>query len=162
VTSKNPATTPERAGANPAPTTLRWDREVFTSTETEDKRCPELFDLTGRQRFLFYGPYRELPTGLWRAQVELHLSEDAGKRILSMQFGVEPDYTTVDLPRGHEGPLLVELDHAVTVAGKAQLRLWLRWGAIHGIVRFGGVTLRRLGDAAPPAAERASGAEALG
>jgi len=115
-----------------------WDRACFLSDEAPDRRCPEVIDVTGRARFLFFGPFIPLGRGLWRATVRLELCPDAARRTLALQFGVEPDYTTHDLPSGACGSLTPQIDFLCETPGTAQVRLWLKKAAFHGEVRLAG------------------------
>jgi hypothetical protein len=133
---------PAAAGA-----ALWWGREIFSSAEGPSGDCPPVIDLTGRPRYLLFGPYVALPPGLWRATAFVELCPDAAKRVLAFQFGAEPDYTTVDVIRGVVGRQVVELEHPMRSDGLAQLRLWLKKAAFHGEARFLGASLERMGDA---------------
>lgn len=124
--------------------TLRWERQAFLSDQAPGAPCPAVVDLTGRARYPFFGPYVALAPGLWRATARLEVCPEAARRSLALQFGVEPDYTTTDLPRGTAGPVTVTIDHAFSGEGLAQVRLWLKKAAFHGEVRLLGVDLRRL------------------
>jgi hypothetical protein len=116
-----------------------WDRASFLSDEAQDRRCPEVIDVTGRARFLFFGPFIPLSRGLWRATVHLELCPDAARRTLALQFGVEPDYTTQDVLLDASGSLSPQLDFLCETPGAAQVRLWLKKPAFHGEVRLAGV-----------------------
>jgi hypothetical protein len=115
--------------------------------------CPEAVDVTGRARYLFYGPYAALGPGRWRATVFLHLCPDAARRPLAVQFGAEPDYTTLDLPFGVPGNHRVDLEHSLREGDAAQVRLWLKKAAFHGEVRLIGVSLGRAEAGAAPIGE---------
>jgi hypothetical protein len=122
-----------------------WDRDAFSSDELVPAGpCPSTIDLTGRARRLAYGPFLELEPGVWRATVKLGLCSDAARRCLAVQFGVEPDYTTVEVPRGVPGDLELEICHTITEAAPAQIRLCLSKAAFHGEVRFDGARLYRM------------------
>jgi hypothetical protein len=125
---------------------LRWDRERFLSG---DGSCPSEIDVTGPPRYLIFGPFITLEPGLWRAEYDLELCPDASLRVLALQFGVEPDYTTLDIPRGQPGFRTVAIEHVLPVAGSVQLRLWLKKAAFHGHVRFKGASVTRVADAEP-------------
>ncbi len=118
-----------------------WGRETFFSREGGGDRCPEVIDVTGRPRFLVYGPYVGLGVGVWRATAFFHLCPDAARRSLAVQFGAEPTYTTLELPRGLHGLHRIEIIHRMTEPGLAQVRLWLKKAAFHGEVRFAGVSI---------------------
>ena len=126
---------------------LRWDRELFLSGEGV---CPPEIDVTGLPRFVFFGPFITLEAGLWRAECELEFCADAALRVFALQFGAEPDYTTVDLQRGRPGLQRFVIQHRLSTAAPMQLRLWLKKAAFHGYVRFGGASIERIADAALP------------
>ena len=120
---------------------LVWDRNNFLSRDDPSGSCPPAIDITGPARFLWFGPYVPLPAGVWRAEVMFDLCEDAARGRFAVQFGCEPDYTTVDLPGRAPGRQCVVLEHRFSDEGLAQVRLWLKRAAFHGEVRFGQVTI---------------------
>jgi len=148
VAARQPHPTTDTPPHNEQVAALTWGPDVFLSLDSPDGRCPEVFDITGPPRFLFHGPYIELTPGLWRARANFELSDEAGRRFMAIQFGVEPEYTTADFPRRVEGPVVVEAVHPVRTAGPAQIRLWMKWGAFHGTLRFFGAVVERIGDVA--------------
>ena len=155
MTDAHPSGATEMAAQSP----IRLQPRDFRTDEPLVSGAPEVFDLLGRDRHLFYGPYLELEPGVWRAKVELELFDSAAKRRLAIEFGVQPDFTTVDLPYHAEGPIEIEVDNAIRAGGLTQIRLWLRRAAATGRVRFGGVTLRKvgeLGETVAPAASRSA------
>lgn len=124
-----------------------WGRETFLSYNERSNICPEVIDATGRARYLFFGPFIVLPPGLWRATVYLELCPDAARRQLALQFGAEPDYTTLDLPQGMPGRHVERIEHPLFEPAPCQIRLWLKKAAFHGEIRFSGAHVARLGDA---------------
>jgi hypothetical protein len=127
---------------------LWWGREIFLSRDGEDMRCPDVIDVTGRARFLVFGPYASLSPGVWRTVVSLEICPEAARRPMAVQFGAEPDYTTTDIEIGVPGPHSVEVIHAFREADQVQVRLWLKRAAFHGEVRLIGAHVERLGDLA--------------
>ena len=89
-----------------AETPAWWSFERFMNDEARDRRCPNVIDVTGRARYLFFGPFINLPAGHWRATVFLELCPDAARRRLAVQFGSEPDYTTEGVPGGRAGAII--------------------------------------------------------
>jgi hypothetical protein len=124
-----------------------WDREMFLSGAGV---CPPEIDVTGLPRFLIFGPFVTLEPGLWRASFEVELCSDAAQRVFALQFGVEPDYTTLDVPRGRSGVRHIAIEHMLMAAGAVQLRFWLKKAAFHGYARFNGATVERIADAESP------------
>ena len=140
----------EDVDAEPHDPPAFWPREAFLSDEVAPGgRSPETLDVTGRARFLFFGPYSRLDRGVWRAKVRLRLCPDAARSRLSVQFGAEPDSATADLEFGRAGFHEVTLEHRFDGAGLAQVRLMLRKAAFHGEIVFSGVQLTRVGDGEP-------------
>jgi hypothetical protein len=130
--------------------TLRWDRRLFMTWDGDLAPCPAVIDVTGRERYLVFGPYRALEPGAWRAKVSLELCTETAQRPIAVQFGAEPDYTTVDLPRGVEGLHEVEIEHQMKSGDLAQIRVWLKRAAFHGELRFGGAEIYRIGRITKP------------
>jgi hypothetical protein len=124
---------------------LRWDRQLFMTWDGDLAPCPAVIDVTGRARFLVFGPYLALEPGAWRAKVSLELCAEAVQRPIAVQFGAEPDYTSVDLPRGAEGLHEVEIEHQMKSGDLAQIRVWLKRAAFHGELRFNGAEIYRIG-----------------
>jgi len=148
-------TGPDLAGASPvavpaptldpplAPDEVWWDPALFLRQDGQD---PTVFDVMGRARCLFFGPYLPLAVGLWRARVWLEICPDAARRPMAIQFGAEPDYSTVDLPFDQVGPMVANVEHPMDGLGLAQIRLLLKKAAFHGEVRFLGAALSRITD----------------
>jgi hypothetical protein len=56
-----------------------WTRDLFSLAVDSSKPPTELLDVSGGSRILIYGPYIQLPTGSWTAQITLGFSEEAGR-----------------------------------------------------------------------------------
>jgi hypothetical protein len=137
----------EDSADTPSPSATWWDRGDFLSdAEGPAGTCPVAIDVTGRARFLSYGPFADLAPGVWRATVFLNLCPDAARCRLAVQFGAEPDYTTKDLEFRITGNHKVEIEHVIHQTGPGQVRLWLKKAAFHGEVRFAGAAVERIGD----------------
>lgn len=123
-----------------------WGRERFFNADGSQSKCPVVIDLTGPARFLVYGPYAPVAAGLWRATVSFELCGDGARRFLLVQFGSDPDYTTVGVaPTRQPGRRDVAVEHRVKAGGLAQVRVYLARAAFHGDFRFIGVKAQRLG-----------------
>ena len=141
-----PAPRPPRVDPPVEPDEIWWDPSLFLSFDHPDGSNLSVYDVTGRARCLFFGPYLPLANGVWRARVWLEICQDAAQRPLSIQLGAEPDYSTVDLPFGQAGPIVTSVEHPMDGVGLAQVRLLLRKAAFHGEVRFLGVAVSRISD----------------
>jgi hypothetical protein len=158
LTTSNPLSLgSESAGRRPGEW---WDRSIFLSDEDAPAGpCPAAIDVTGRARILFYGPYRLLAPGVWRATVELRFCADAGRRPFTLEFGAHPDYTSVEIPCAAPGDHKIEIAHAMRTEGPAEIRLLLRKAAFHGEVRLLGAFVEPVADL-PAATSAASTREA--
>jgi hypothetical protein len=138
----------EAAEPSGEPPTAWWGRECFHSVDGADGLCPAAIDVTGQGRCLTHGPYVVLQPGLWRATATLEICQDAARRRLAVQFGVEPHFSTQDLPYGIPGHHEVRVDFQLSEPGPVQIRILLRRAAFHGEVRFLGARVERLADLA--------------
>ena len=128
------------------PEEIWWDPALFLRLDPPDPQGPSVFDVMGRARCLFFGPYLPLAAGVWRARVWLEICRDAARRPMAIQFGAEPDYSTIDLPFDRAGPLVATVEHPMDGIGLAQIRLLLQKAAFHGQVRLLGAAVSRIAD----------------
>ena len=105
-------------------------------------------DLTGRARFLVYGPYINLPPGAWSANVVLGFSREAAEMsfLIEVVAGPQLAHTRVQ-PTGEE---VVEADLQFTIANSVdrpvEIRIVNERAAFDGRLALGYVTLtQRLG-----------------
>jgi hypothetical protein len=139
------------------PEKLWWDRSIFSSSEDMGEgSCPPVIDVTGRARTLVYGPNLVLAPGVWRATTFVHLSPDAARRRMTVQFGTETDHAIVGLPLGVPGDHEVELTLIMHDAEQVQIQLCLKKAAFHGEVRFAGASVERITNPPPTTLDRAS------
>lgn len=128
-----------------------WERDSFLSeVGGAAGPCPAVIDCTGRSRFLFFGPYRLLAPGRWRARVHLRVCEDAAGRPFQLQFGAEPHYSARDVLFDGPGEYEIEIEHEMTAEGLAQIRLWLTRATFHGEVVLMGAFVEPVRESAPP------------
>jgi capsular polysaccharide transport system ATP-binding protein len=118
---------------------------VFRSHERPNGRCPNVFDLAGPARNLFFGPYFPLTPGKWRVCIDLELDAEAAGKSFTVEFGIEPEFTQAKLPLGASGPLRIEIVQDIETDGLGQIRLWLKRAAHQGRVRFFGATVEQIG-----------------
>lgn len=132
----------------PLSTLTYWDRIIFRSLEAADTYCPPVIDVTGRARFLVFGPHIQLAQGLWRAKVSFEICEEAARRNFAVQLGTLTDsFTTIDVPPGVPGRHDIEVTHPMKDDDRAEIRIWLKAAAFHGELRFLGATVEPLADA---------------
>lgn len=124
-----------------------WGRDRFRSGDGENVPCPEVIDVTGQRRYLLFGSFGALEPGRWCATSVVEVCPDAARRPISVELGVEPDYTIAYLPSRRPGRHEIDVVHVMKPGDLAQLRVYLVRAGFHGEFRFLGAWLRRLGDA---------------
>jgi hypothetical protein len=79
---------------------VRWPPSAFMSMDHGGKPAVGLFDMTGKSRIFFYGPYLGLPPGRWIAQVDFEVSDNRMGCVLQVN-AISKDFLTqgrVQLP----------------------------------------------------------------
>ena len=124
-----------------------WEPELFYSTEAPTGQPPAAvsgpIDLTGRARFLVYGPYINLPPGAWSANVVVGFSSEAAEMsfVVEVVAGSQLAYTRVQ-PTGEQ---VVEAALQFTIGNSVdrpvEIRIVNERAAFDGRLVFGYVTL---------------------
>jgi hypothetical protein len=120
-----------------------WAPSQLNSAEGPDQWCPPEIDITGRSRFLVYGPYVSLAAGIWRASVKFELCQDAARSRFTVHFGEMTSYASAHVPFGAAGQNLVDLEHTVLKPAPCEVRIQLNRAAFHGMIKVKGVWLWR-------------------
>jgi hypothetical protein len=85
---------------------ITWERELFFISEEPATHEPVLasrpVDITGRIRFLVYGPYINLPPGSWSASVILGFSPEAAGMTYIIEVFAGTQLTHVRIEPGDE------------------------------------------------------------
>jgi hypothetical protein len=126
---------------------ITWERELFFMSEDPASPQPLLatrpVDITGRIRFLVYGPYINLPPGSWSASVILGFSpEAAGMTYIVEAFaGVQLTHSRIEpgSERIFEANLHFSIDAALD--HPVQIRIHNERPAFDGRLALGYVTL---------------------
>lgn len=124
-----------------------WQPDLFFINETPAGATPRPatgpIDITGRARFLIFGPYINLPPGPWSASVVIAFSaETAGMSfIIEIAAGTQLAYTRVQ-PTGEQ---VIESDLQFTIGNSAdqpvEIRIITERAAFDGRIALGYVTL---------------------
>jgi hypothetical protein len=117
------------------------DRTSFLSDDGGDGRCPTEIDITGRPRRLAYAACGPLPAAFWRVTFVVDLCQDAARRSMNLEVGAGGDVTTRSIPMGRNGPLRLQVDHALAEATMLELSLQLTKPAFHGRLSLAGAWL---------------------
>lgn len=123
----------------------RWAPEIFQYTPgPEGAEQPGVLDITGRPRFLVFGPYMFLPRGVWRITARMGFDVDAGARPYQIQWGDSLDYVFHDFTPGQSGVFEITLEREWKTHAASEIRLMLVEGAFHGRLSWLGATVSRV------------------
>lgn len=123
----------------------RWAPEIFHYTPgPEGATTPGVMDITGRPRFLIFGPYIFLPKGVWRMTARLGFDTDAGDRPYQIHWGDSSDYVSHDFTPSRSGVFEITLEREWRTHAVSEIRLMLVEGAFHGTLSWLGATVSRV------------------
>ena len=126
---------------------ITWERELFFISDelagTELVPATRPVDITGRIRFLVYGPFINLPPGSWSASVILGLSSEAVGMAYVVEVFAGMRLTHVRLEPEKEGVVEVNLHFAIddSVDQPVQIRIHTERPAFDGRLALGYVTM---------------------
>ncbi len=123
---------------------LTWEPELFFIPGSPTPApANQVIDITGRARFLIYGPYISLPPGAWSARVVLGFSAEAagGSFVIEVTAGTQLGYTRVE-PTGAQ-VLDVDLQFTIdnSVDHPIEVRITNERAAFDGRLVLGYVTI---------------------
>lgn len=141
-----------------------WEPELFFvndgSHASEGAGTARLVDITGRPRFVVYGPYINLPPGAWTANIVLGFSaETAGMSFMIEIFaGRQLSHTRIEPAAEQiiETNLSFVIDHAVDQP--IQIRIVNERAAFDGRLALGYVTIAPQPEMRPEARDRLAAA----
>jgi hypothetical protein len=120
---------------------LEWDRPLFRFGDDPDEICPSRIDVTGPPRILFFGPFRWLDAGVWRAEIYVHVCAQAARRSYLVEFGSGQDLSLVRFGPLTPGLNRIAVEHPFESPATAEIRFWVARAAFHGDLCLLGVTL---------------------
>jgi hypothetical protein len=128
---------------------ITWERELFFIGDEPGRQgaaaATRPIDITGRPRYLIFGPFLSLPPGNWSADIALGFSAEAAELSYVVEAGAPTRLaaTTVD-PRGAR-EMEINLPFVIdeTVSGPLEIRVWNERTAFDGRLALGYVTLAR-------------------
>jgi len=103
---------------------VQWPTDIVLSTEASAPGR-SVSDLTGRRRLLRYGPYLELSSGRWTADVEFALRIDRAKVELRFEWGTQHDVDVSTNLITTSGVYSLTLSKIWTEPAVVELRVWL-------------------------------------
>lgn len=104
----------------------------------------EIFDLTGRRRVIRYGPYIEMPTGVWQAKVPFTLWIDNAIVEIRVEWGSGLDVTSVTEVIRNSGRYEVTLVREWLQVETCEIRIWLDRGVFDGTIQLHDPSIIRL------------------
>lgn len=101
-------------------------------------------DLTGRPRFLLFGPYIVLPTGRWRATYRLTFDERGSRHRFRVDWGRVEDWLFEEFVPGRAGVYEITQDYTLSAPAPAEIRIILMEAVFDGRVTFSGAEISRV------------------
>ena len=126
---------------------ITWERELFFITDelagAELVPATRPVDITGRIRFLVYGPFINLPPGSWSGSVILGVSSEAAGVAYIIEVFAGVRLTHVRLEPENEGVVEVNLHFVVdnSIDQPVQIRIHTERPAFDGRLALGYVTM---------------------
>jgi hypothetical protein len=126
---------------------ITWERELFFMSE--DPASPQPMpatrpvDITGRIRFLIYGPYINLPPGSWSASIILGFSPEAAGMTYTVEAFAGIQLTHARIEPGNERIFEANLHFSIDAAldHPVQIRIHNERPAFDGRLALGYVTM---------------------
>ena len=103
-------------------------------------------DLTGRPRGLVYGPFVQLPPGIWQAEIDISVDPERGRVPLRFDWGAGNDFVSVFNGVTIPGQYSLALVNRWETAAAVQMRIWLTEGIFRGRFSFLGCRVTRVAD----------------
>jgi hypothetical protein len=132
-----------------------WERDFFYISEEPpaeiDPPASRPIDVTGRPRYLLYGPYITLPPGSWSATVALGFSAEAAELsyVVEVCAGTEIILATVPLQPGQERVIETNLNFSLAAPEMVEIRILNERAAFDGRLALGHVVLTPAGTIRP-------------
>jgi hypothetical protein len=122
-----------------------WRGEIFnyTSQTVRHEEDRTTIDLTGRPRFLIFGPYVTMPAGRWKAVIRLGFDQTAARYQYRADWGEQETYGSHIFRPLREGVYDLEMEFEWSKPSACEMRLLVLEGAFDGEVSFMGVQLSR-------------------
>lgn len=122
-----------------------WRGEIFnyTSHTVRHEQDRTTIDLTGRPRFLIFGPYVAMPAGRWKAVIRLGFDQTAARYQYRADWGEQETYDSHIFRPLREGVYDLEMEFEWSKPSACEMRLLVLEGAFDGEVSFMGVQVSR-------------------
>lgn len=122
-----------------------WSCDLFAYRYPSlDGEPPYTFDLTGRPKFMVFGPYIVMPAGAWHARLKVAFNQAASRYRYRMDWGGEQDFESIDFSPGRAGVFEIELTYHWKDPAPCELRLLVVEGVFDGQMTFMGATISQV------------------
>lgn len=123
----------------PARHSATWRRDLFSyPTPPMANEPPYTFDLTGRPKFVVFGPYMTMAPGIWTARFELTFDAPSTRHRYRADWGGVTEYQSIEFRPERPGRYQIELTHEWSEAAPCELRLLSMEGVFEGRMTFSG------------------------
>lgn len=120
---------------------------LFLTRKEDQTNVPATFDIdmTGRRRILIFGPYLELPPGVWRAVIRFQLKKTDAVVSLRFEWASGEDGVRLERDLHDDGVYDVSLERAWASPGPCELRIWLDRSVFDASLVIEAVQLKMIG-----------------
>jgi hypothetical protein len=123
---------------------IHWPAGVFYRVDKPDVSVDSRFELTGRARYLAYGPYMHLPTGTWEAELYVEVGDNWSGNVLTVDLEMAGSSRNGKYALPQSGAFRLGFDVEIEDPRAAiEVRLGLAQGAIEGWMELIGFQLTR-------------------
>lgn len=139
-----------RNGAARPGEAVEWPMDLFAiDPAAAVSGVPGALSLPGRARCLMWGPYIQLPPGVWRATIRFTVDEPASHHHFRFEWG-GADFTQLAFRPGKSGVYQAELTQSWAWPETVELRLIMPSSALNGLLEIESINVEM---AAPVGAE---------
>lgn len=100
-------------------------------------------DLTGRPRFLVFGPYIAMPIGRWTARARFSINEEGIGRQFRLDWGTQSEWSEQMFKTDRPGIFEMELTYEWKAPAPSEIRMVIMEGCFSGEAAFMGAEIRR-------------------
>jgi len=123
---------------------IHWPAGVFYRVDKPDVSVDSRFELTGRARYLAYGPYMHLPTGTWEAELYVEVGDNWSGNVLTVDLEMAGSSRNGKYALPQSGAFRLGFDVEIEDPRAAiEVRLGLAQGAIEGWMELIGFQRQR-------------------
>jgi|GEM_PF-2647713 len=126
---------------------VTWPPGAFMSMDHDGKPAVGMYDMTGKRRIFFYGPYLGLPPGRWVARVDFEVARNRMGCVMQVN-AISKDFLTqgrVDLPEAGRHSCIIPFE-TIEPKWPVEIHFTLDQGVLEGEFGLLNVDIVRQGD----------------